>query len=88
MYSPAGRYLCQRQPWKNSGPAVSLVLCNRTVREVRVEQHRNMAKSVDEKFQLPQRYQGSTPSVWYVYYYIYDTYIIYTFLNDSDLSRF
>lgn len=26
------------------------------------------SQSIEEKFQFPKRYQGSTPSVWYVYF--------------------
>lgn len=70
MFSPVHRVLLyNRQSWKHLPVAASLAFGNRSVnsQQVKIEQNRTMASnnsSVVDKFQLPKRYQGSTPSVW------------------------
>lgn len=66
MFSPVARGLRYQKPW-NHLPTVSLALNfeYKSTQEVRIEQTRKMASNtVEEKFQLPKRLQGSTPSVW------------------------
>jgi len=69
MFSPVGRGLRYQKPWKHL-PTVSLAVNieYKSTQEFRIVQTRKMANnSVADKFQLPKRLQGSTPSVWNEY---------------------
>lgn len=66
MFSPVVHAVRYQKPWKHL-PTVSQAVnfVYKSTQEVRIEQTRKMASnSVEEKFQLPKRLQGSTPSVW------------------------
>lgn len=64
MFSPIVCGLRYQKPWKYL-PTVSLTVNYKLIQEVRIEQTRKMASnSIEQKFQLPKRLQGSTPSVW------------------------
>lgn len=67
MFSPIVCGLRYQKPWKHL-PTVSFTVNYKLTQEVRIEQTRKMASnSIEQKFQLPKRLQGSTPSVWNEY---------------------